>query len=182
MTLDINSPILALQKNVDQFCESFEKKYSKEMTCKKGCSACCHQDLSVFPIEADVIRQWFQNQPDSLKSELIATWKLDQATGADTSGHPAQPCSFLYKNACTIYAARPMICRSQGVALKWVENESPQYDVCPLNFTDGDFDKQDALDIDRLQTLQSIAQVSTKATSERVKLSQIKQELGQKNS
>lgn len=40
---------------------------------------------------------------------------------------------FLKDDACAIYPARPIICRTQGLPMGF--SESSSIDVCPLNFT-----------------------------------------------
>jgi Fe-S-cluster containining protein len=44
----------------------------------------------------------------------------------------------LLDGACSVYEARPLICRSHGLPLVLERSKGRQMvDVCPLNFTDG---------------------------------------------
>ena len=91
------------------------------LRCGLGCCDCCVDELTVFEVEAARIRE----QHASLLAE-------------------AEPgvvgrCAFLDdEGACRVYAERPYVCRSQGLPLRWVEEESAEpaaeyRDICPLN-------------------------------------------------
>lgn len=106
----------------------FEKKLSEEALnlsqCRKGCSRCCFTDISVFQLEADAITSWFNGLPEERKSEIRSLWSRSQQPEA---------CAFLRDDICTIYEVRPMICRTQGLALYFKENAEALIDICPLN-------------------------------------------------
>ena len=82
---------------------------------------CCVDDLTVFEVEAANIRQAHQ--------DLLET-ATPHATGA---------CAFLdHEGACRIYENRPYVCRTQGLPLRWLdEDASGEFiefrDICPLN-------------------------------------------------
>ena len=66
-------------------------------------------------------------------------------------------CGFLRDGLCTIYAARPMICRTHGLPIAFVnmDADKPEMSVsfCPRNFTAGaevQFDDASTLNIDEL--------------------------------
>ncbi|MEO6418158.1 MAG: YkgJ family cysteine cluster protein, partial [Polyangiaceae bacterium] len=78
--------------------------HEARLACKRGCSACCVDELTVFEVEAAPIRL--------RHAELLAT-------GAP---HVEGACAFLDdEGACRIYAERPYVCRTQGLPLRWVE-------------------------------------------------------------
>ncbi|MGZ3809289.1 MAG: YkgJ family cysteine cluster protein, partial [Bacteriovorax sp.] len=83
-------------------------------------------------------------------------------------------CAFLYDDRCTIYEARPVICRTQGAPL-FLQEENV-LDYCPLNFKEGDPPKEDWLNLDRLNTLLSFA-AKTSGLEKRITLKKLKQEL-----
>lgn len=94
--------------------------HAARTVCRKGCSACCVDDLTVFDVEAEHIRQ----RHGSLLQE-----------GAP---HPVGACAFLdAAGACRIYAERPYVCRTQGLPLRWLEEQQGTpvelRDICPLN-------------------------------------------------
>jgi Fe-S-cluster containining protein len=115
------SALRALHAEVDARAAGVAGRHGSRLHCRRGCSACCRDDLTVFEIEAERIRR---AHPDLLDS-----------------GTPHAPgaCAFLdAEGACRIYADRPYVCRTQGLPLRWLaEDESGQIvearDICPLN-------------------------------------------------
>ena len=91
------------------------------LACRRGCADCCVDELTVFTLEADLIR--FHH------SDLLTN-------GAP---HPKGACAFLGPDgACRIYDQRPYVCRTQGLPLRWqATNEQGETvelrDICPLN-------------------------------------------------
>jgi Fe-S-cluster containining protein len=105
---------------VDEQSAKLEKIHAERLNCKKGCSACCVDDISVFEIEAENIRK---NHAELIENE---------------NPHKKGMCAFLDKNdACRIYENRPYVCRTQGLPFRWFdefENELVEFrDICPLN-------------------------------------------------
>lgn len=53
--------------------------------------------------------------------------------------HPEGSCAFLdERGACRVYAARPFVCRTQGLPFRWIgETDAGELvefrDICPLN-------------------------------------------------
>jgi len=86
---------------------------SKFIPCKKGCVHCCHIPVSISELEVEFITKLTNTK--RAKSNLRVT---------DND----RPCPFLKKGACSIYKARPFVCR-QHVMLdetsKWCH-----IDVC----------------------------------------------------
>jgi Fe-S-cluster containining protein len=55
------------------------------------------------------------------------------------SPHPPGACAFLDESgACRIYADRPYVCRTQGLPLRWMEDDHEARDVCALNLMNRD--------------------------------------------
>ncbi len=159
-------PIINLQENCSDFYKKINDKYSSNMNCKQGCSKCCYVNLSVFQAEAYRIIEWALALSIDDKKELLDNLlKPEEAEKKNTKNKLAKPCAFLRNEMCTIYAARPTICRTQGLPLQFKisdkdNNVELAVDHCPLNFVAADSlpDKKDWLDLDRLNTLQSIAE------------------------
>ena len=115
-------PLLrVLHDEVDVESHRIADGHGVRLHCRRGCSQCCVDELTVFDIEAERIRQKY---PQLLAQE---------------SPHPRGMCAFLDgEGACRIYPDRPYVCRTQGLPLRWLdedaEGEFVEYrDICPLN-------------------------------------------------
>lgn len=108
-----------LISQTDQLTASLEKMHKPHLQCKLGCSFCC-MDYSVFPLEFHAIRERLQTREVSIHEEA-----------------GEEECIFLVNNACTIYAFRPMICRTHGLPLLYMNDTGDwELSACELNFTD----------------------------------------------
>jgi len=105
---------------VDARAEALRARHAARLRCRRGCSACCVDDLTVFEVEAERIR-------------ARAAPVLREAP------HPPGACAFLDgEGACRVYAHRPYVCRTQGLPLRWLDLDAPdgpveRRDICPLN-------------------------------------------------
>lgn len=110
-----------LHGKVDELVQPLEERHTGRLRCRLGCSGCCVDELTVFEVEANVIRNHYP--------ELLASGKP----------HSAGACAFLDEaGGCRIYAHRPYVCRTQGLPLRWLEDGEDdtlvEYrDICPLN-------------------------------------------------
>ncbi len=160
----MNKPIESLQENASGFFDKVYQKYSSQMKCSKGCSKCCMTDISIFEVEAQRIRDWFKILSVDQQKNLIENW---------TTPNPVGACHFLINDRCSIYEARPVICRTQGAPL-FIKSEN-LLDYCPLNFESEDPDKADWLNLERLNTLLSFA-AKTSGLEKRISLKKLKKE------
>lgn len=164
--------ITDLYHKIAEFEENLSPTQREKTNCKKGCSQCCMVSLSIFQVEADNIRSWFQNLSLERKSAIKSAWKKESTPMA---------CSFLKDDACTIYEARPLICRSQGLAFKFQESGSSYIDICPLNDDLlATITEKEILNLDLLNLILSqLENVESQGHSRpRVKLSDLLTELG----
>jgi len=113
-----------LYKQLEKEVTPIEKIHAQRLNCKKGCFDCCVDEISVFEIEAENIKSRYA---EFLKNEKAG---------------PLGACAFLDKDGgCRIYEDRPYVCRTQGLPLRWIqEQKDGNYvelrDICPLNETD----------------------------------------------
>jgi len=110
----------ALHADIGREITRLHVLHTARLQCRQGCTSCCTDDLTVFEIEAENIRRHH--------AELLATG----------IPHPKGACAFLDEDgACRIYAERPYVCRTQGLPLRWLEEQggstSELRDICPLN-------------------------------------------------
>jgi Fe-S-cluster containining protein len=110
-----------LHEVVDELAVPIAKAHGARLHCRSGCTACCTDGLSVFAVEAAVIARHH--------GELLA----------EGEPHPEGACAFLDDHgACRVYAQRPYVCRTQGLPLRWLEQDEEgakgeARDICPLN-------------------------------------------------
>ena len=114
------TPIEALHADVDRAVRPLTVLHGARLACRLGCSACCVDELTVFPVEAERIR--------AHHGALLA----------EGAPHQVGACAFLDDvGACRIYADRPYVCRTQGLPLRWldeVDGETVELrDICELN-------------------------------------------------
>ena len=115
-----------LRTEIDTHSNKLEKEHTKQMQCKKGCDMCC-MDYSILPIEFHSILNDFEK--NKTIPETSAKAKDDE-------------CIFLKNHVCTIYNERPIICRTHGLPLLFMnDNNEWELSACELNFTEFDFEK-----------------------------------------
>jgi hypothetical protein len=100
---------------LDKHTAALNQYHKDRLKCKKGCSACCVSGITVFSIEADYIKSKVE------KNKIIYNDNASQCSYLDGQG------------ACQIYEHRPYVCRTQGLPLRWVDNDIEYRDICPLN-------------------------------------------------
>lgn len=110
----------ALHAEVNSEARRLHVLHAARLQCRRGCSSCCVDELTVFEVEAEPIRRHH--------AELLAA-------GAP---HAVGACAFLdEEGGCRIYAQRPYVCRTQGLPLRWLDEQDGEpvelRDICPLN-------------------------------------------------
>lgn len=104
--LSNNMFMQAVNKAIDYLTE----KYLKDKTsCSKGCSFCCHDEIRMSSFEADYIKGYvFSNKiiPNRRLLKKQSRKPYSELSFAD------KQCSLLKNGECSIYEARPLICRT----------------------------------------------------------------------
>jgi Fe-S-cluster containining protein len=102
---------------VDDAVAQLRRRVGFRMACRRGCSGCCVDGLTVFEVEAERIRSAF---PEVL----------------DEAPHAPGACAFLdAEGACRIYEARPYVCRTQGLPLRWLAEREEDGEIVELRDT-----------------------------------------------
>lgn len=116
----------AIRNEIDSKYNELSSEHHDYMNCKKGCSSCC-MNFSVLPIEYDFITNHIQDFDN----------KRIQITENEDS------CAFLDNQNCLIYEHRPIICRTHGLPLLFMDEEGVNWQLsfCELNFEDFDLDE-----------------------------------------
>ncbi len=167
---------LRLVGKVDQHAAEVTAAHATSMACAVACTGCCHRELSVFPVEAAVVRDWLGGRSlaavpvPALPPRVLQVLELDPTT---------TPCAMLDgAGQCRIYPVRPLICRSHGLPLAVVDEEGTYADVCPLSFDGGEglaeLEEDEFLVIDTLNVILAAVNAawvrSTGSAPERVAL------------
>lgn len=115
-----------LRNKIDNLTNNLAESHAGHMECKKGCDMCC-MDYSIFPIEFHSI----VNDMNSI--ELAPKISSDKKENI---------CLFLIKHVCSIYQQRPIICRTHGLPLLFMNDNSDwELSACELNFTEFNFEE-----------------------------------------
>lgn len=117
----VGDAYLQLVMEIDRFVsELVEGRLAGKIRCRPGCSACC-MEFSVLPLEA----------------AMLLAGRDCRAVDAP---HRKGRCVFLRDDRCTVYPRRPIICRTQGMALAYINEIEERIEVsaCPLNFGEDD--------------------------------------------
>jgi Fe-S-cluster containining protein len=146
---------------IDATVAQMSARAGDALSCKRGCDACCVGGLSVLPVEAALIEALGTRPPAQQREGM---------------------CAFLDDDgACTVYEARPVLCRTHGLALRGAEDHdgarsprdkpwgSPEHDgrvpsrglrvlnddvsACSLNYTARAPEASEVLDATKLMML-----------------------------
>jgi Fe-S-cluster containining protein len=125
--------------------------FSDRMQCRRGCSMCCSQMFSISLIEAAFISRAVKTLDETERERLrtaarkymVEAKKIIGASEDDgeeaITPRPGLrlPCPALLGDACSIYAARPLICRKWGIPL-FNPKRPMELQACELNFRPGE--------------------------------------------
>jgi Fe-S-cluster containining protein len=139
-----------LRDKVDAFFVRVQARHGADMECRSGCHDCCHQRLSVSPVEAEPIRAALAALPSDVRARIADR----AARGID--------CAALEDGRCLIYADRPLVCRSHGLPIRL----DGRVEHCLKNFTANSPDPDCILD----QNLLSTTLYAIRPTAERIDL------------
>lgn len=128
---------LALRNEIDQLADRLANQHHEHMQCKKGCDLCC-MEFNILPIEFYYIQHKLKTETPEINTEA-----------SDES------CIFLKNHCCTIYEHRPVICRTHGLPLLYMNSDTEEWELsaCELNFTDFDeFDDENTFPQDKFNS------------------------------
>ncbi|MFH0919853.1 MAG: YkgJ family cysteine cluster protein [Fibrobacterota bacterium] len=133
----------ALLKKIAFFETRLRSRHAASIQCRPGCAECCTLS-SVFPVEAQALSAALNKLPIRVLGALTEN-KGDHKV-----------CPLLLDGRCTVYAARPVICRTHGYPLR----VNGRVDFCGLNFKGvRSFDAEDVLDLDALNTVLAVVNI-----------------------
>lgn len=125
--------LVTLRARVDAHFDAAVARTPDAFECAAGCDRCCHQRFSVFEVEAAPIRGALAEL--ALRDPALRDRIRRQGHDPDASA-----CALLVDGRCSVYAERPLICRSHGLPIAVPDRDEPdgplRLDHCPLNFRD----------------------------------------------
>lgn len=121
-----------LLKVVDEQIQKIEDQVDFSPSCFKGCAHCCYHPIIVTRMEAKLIIQWINNQPqkdrENILSHLKHYYKKNEMSISKTctisfeddasykhkyiAEHLSCPFLDLETNSCKVYEVRPIPCRT----------------------------------------------------------------------
>lgn len=161
----------ALVERADALSKPLFERYRDKLQCRKGCYFCC-TDISVLPVEHHHLAGYLDANPE-IRGLLQAQEPIPGP----------KRCPLLKSDgSCSVYPARPIICRVHGLPLAYrlyeydlegnLVPESDRMDSwCDLNFTDLEdpprfFDRQGRIDMVELHGMLEEVDREFCATSE----------------
>ena len=114
-----------LRDQVDQLCARIAAAHADALLCRAGCADCCRL-TSVLPVEAASLHLAWRALPAAGRRRLRDRLAAPQTGDA---------CPLLADALCSLYADRPIICRTHGLPLLIEDAGGTRVDRCPLNFT-----------------------------------------------
>jgi Fe-S-cluster containining protein len=168
--LDMTTEYRALVDKVEGFTRVVLERRSADIACRAGCSSCCETWLSVSAVEAAELCAGLDALSADARAAVAERGRLEQAREAsDPDGASSiARCAMLEPDGrCAVYEHRPLVCRTQGHALRYPAGFIPEAAVrartsggdiahCPLNFTHAAPRGEDVLDAERVDEILSI--------------------------
>lgn len=143
-------------RNAERFRDHVAPDGQRGLQCRRGCNACCSQLFEITPLEASYIARHVRQLPADEQQRLReratayqeARARLLTARARELKAQHIEgklpvvglrlPCPALGDDgACSIYEARPLICRKFGMPL-YNPRRPGVLGACELNFRDGD--------------------------------------------
>jgi len=151
-----------LVQRVDALSAEIARRRSGDLACGRGCTACCQVQLSLSPVEAREVRAALAGLSSTARERLRA--RARELSGTPEPA-PDAPCVMLETDGgCAIYTSRPLVCRTQGHALRYPAGSLPPASIfatgaggeitwCPLNYTAEPPRSEDVLEAERIDEL-----------------------------
>ena len=148
------------------FTDVTSARRSADLRCSAGCSGCCHAWLAVSAVEAASLRTGLAALPAAHREVVRERGRQERAREA--AGEAPARCALLDDDdRCAVYETRPLVCRTQGHALRYPEGFIPASSIrrktpngeetwCPLNYDAAAPEPRDVLDAERVDQLLAV--------------------------
>jgi Fe-S-cluster containining protein len=191
----IDDAYTQLVAKVEGFCAPVAARRSADMACRAGCSACCEAWLTVSAVEAANVRRGLASLDGPARER--ARQRGREQSARERAGATEPRCALLEADGtCAIYAHRPLVCRTQGHALRYPAGLIPAAalrattqrvagDVthCSLNYTASPPAGEDVVDAERVDLILAVVNARLCASTgidpeSRIALSDLAEEAG----
>jgi len=95
------------QQTIDQTLADAPK-----VGCREGCAHCCYQCVEVTIPEALLVAAHLADPADPRRQALLARTEALASESKQERRRSGRPCPLLVDNRCSVYADRPLMCRS----------------------------------------------------------------------
>jgi Fe-S-cluster containining protein len=160
---------------VDRAAAAVAARRADDLACRLGCTNCCQVQLTLSPLEAGRVREALEAlDPDA----------RERVRGRAAVVADGLACVMLEESgACAIYESRPLVCRTQGHALRYPAGTLPEPAVfaltdegeitwCPLNYVERIPASEDVLEAQTIDELLARANLEAfaEAAAQRVSM------------
>jgi uncharacterized protein len=162
----MTSEYRALVAKVEQFTEATFARRRSDFSCSAGCAGCCHTWLGVSAVEAAEVRAALAALPAERRDHVRQRGLRELQRERDAQGEPR--CALLGEDdRCDVYQSRPLVCRTQGHALRYPAGFIPAAAIsrhaangdltwCPLNYHAAEPKREDVLDAERVDQILAV--------------------------
>jgi Fe-S-cluster containining protein len=158
-TVDYKKEFYDITNLVQQEFDRNLKLYGEKIQCRRGCSKCCSQIFRITQLDGSIIAQHVKSLAEEERERLVKKAKeylenlkppsvpppdgvrydvKSDSLSAGEFNRIQLPCPALGdEGECTIYEARPVICRRFGMPIYDYKNPAKVH-ACELNFSEGE--------------------------------------------
>lgn len=101
-----NASLKSRRRKVIMIADRMGAALAPHAACRPGCSHCCHMNTMIYEHEAIRLAE-----VTGRKMTRLQFRPLDEVTVAGMQ-FDGKPCTFLVENQCSVYADRPLVCRT----------------------------------------------------------------------
>lgn len=98
---------------IESEIDKFDEEAIGSITCKRGCSFCCHINVGISALEAKAIAGYCKKNKIPISKKYLK--KQLSYDAREIAFSPVSACVFLKGKECSIYPVRPLSCRKYFV-------------------------------------------------------------------
>lgn len=111
---DVLGELAGLWSAIDALYARANERHPGALACRAGCADCCVGGLQIGTAEALAIEQWLEGASRETRARVAALAERPDASWCVLLDDEA---------ACSIYPARPLVCRSFGLPMRVPDRE-----------------------------------------------------------